>query len=139
MKKALTTIVTTLALVGSSISYGLAQTNINIGNVGSTAQQGQINGGALLQLIALAQTIANRLVPFAIGVAVLGFFWFLIQLIVKGPESGEKKDSAMKGMGYSILALFLMVSIWGVIGFLGSVTGIGQGGAVPTPSIPQPN
>ena len=135
MKKALTT----LALISSSISYALAQTTINIGNTGQTAQQGQINGGALLQLLALAQTIANRLVPFAIGVAVLSFFWFLIKLITKGGESGEKRGSALTGMGYSILALFLMVSIWGVIGFLGSVTGVGQGGAVPTPSIPQPN
>lgn len=135
MKKALTT----LALISGSISYTLAQTNINIGNTGQTAQQGQINGGALLQLLALAQTIANRLVPFAIGVAVLSFFWFLIQLIMKGGESGEKRGTAMKGMGMSILALFLMVSIWGVIGFLGSVTGVGQGGAVPTPTIPQPN
>jgi hypothetical protein len=41
-------------------------------------------------------------------------------------------------MGFSILALFVMVSIWGIVGFLGSVFGINQGGNVPTPGIPVP-
>ena len=101
------------------------------------ATQGQVNGGALLQLLALAQTIVARLVPFAVGLAVLAFFWFLIMFIVKSGDETERKKT-IHGMGYSILALFIMVSIWGIIGFLGSVTGIGQGGSVPIPGVPVP-
>lgn len=129
MKKALTT----LSLVAGNIAFAFAQT-INIG-VGAT--QGQVNGSALLSLLALAQTLVNRLVPFAVGVAVLAFFWFLIKFIASN-DAPEKKAESMKGMGYSILALFAMVSIWGIIGLLGSMLGIGQGGNIPIPGVPVP-
>jgi hypothetical protein len=33
-------------------------------------------------------------------------------------------------MGWSIFAIFVMVSIWGIIGFIGGVTGIEQGGSI---------
>ena len=131
MKKALTT----LSIIGSSIGYTFAQVQVTVGQV---AQQGNINGGALINLLGLAQTIVTRLVPFAIGVAVLAFFWFLINFIMKG-DSADEKSKALKGMGYSILALFVMVSIWGIIGFLGSMFGIGQGGSVPIPGVPVPS
>lgn len=131
MKKALTF----FSLVAGNVTLALAQTTIN---VGATAGQGQVNGGALLSLLALAQTLVTRLVPFAVGLAVLAFFWFIVQFIWKGGEDGEARKKSLSGMGFSILALFLMVSIWGLIGFLGSMFGIGQGGSVPIPGVPIP-
>lgn len=103
-----------------------------------TPPVGQVNGSALFNLLAVAQTLVSRLVPFAVGLAVVAFFWFLIVFITKGGESAEKKTEALKHMGYSILALFAMVSIWGIIGLFGSMLGIGQGGTVPIPGIPLP-
>ena len=132
MKKALTT----LSLLTGSVVTTLAQTATI--NIGQTASQGQVNGGAILQLLNLAQNIVNRLVPFAIGIAVLVFFWYLIRFITKGGESSDAKAASVKGMGLSVLALFLMVSIWGIIGFMGSIFGVGQGGSIPTPCIPVP-
>jgi hypothetical protein len=131
MKKSLTT----LSLIAGNVAIAFAQATINIG---TTATQGQVNGSALLSLLALAQTLVTRLVPFAIGLAVLAFFWFLIQFIWKGKEDGEKKKASINGMGWSIIALFVMVSIWGLVGFLGSMLGIGQGGSVPVPGVPVP-
>ena len=123
MKKSLSLLLTAVA----SIALVSAQT---------APTQGQVNGTGLLSLLALAQTLVTRMVPFAIGVAVLVFFYFMIQFIVKGNSSADAKDASLKGMGYSILALFVMVSIWGLVGFIGSLTGIGQGGSAPTPGIP---
>ncbi len=131
MKKALTLV----SVVAGNIMLASAQISINIG-VG--ANQGQVNGGALLQLLALAQTIVTRLVPFAVGLAVLAFFWFLIKFIWKGSENPDEKSASLKGMGYAILALFVMVSIWGLVGFMGSLVGINQGGSVPIPGVPIP-
>ena len=130
-------ILTTLSLVAANVAVAFAQVGGTI-TIGSGATQGQVNGGALLQLLGLAQVIVVRLVPFAIGAAVVVFFWYLIQFIIKGNEDGEKKQASLKGMGYSILALFVMVSIWGIIGFLGSVFGINQGGNIPVPGVPGP-
>jgi hypothetical protein len=123
------------SLFVTSATVAFAQT-VSIG-FGTGAAQGQVNGGALLNLLNLAQTIVSRLVPFAVGVAVLAFFWFLIKFIAKS-DSPDAKNDALKGMGMSILALFVMVSIWGIIGFFGSIFGIGQGGNVPIPSVPVP-
>ena len=121
---------------GTPVSY--SSTNGGTLNVGVTATQGQVNGGSLLSLLALAQTIVTRLVPFAVGLAVLAFFWFLIKFIWKGAGSADAKNESIKGMGYSILALFVMVSIWGIIGMFGSMLGVGQGGSVPIPGVPVP-
>ncbi len=107
-------------------------------NIGVQAAQGQINGGPLLRLLALAQTIVSRLVPFAVGLAVVAFFWFLIEFIWKGRDDAAAKTRSLSGMGYAILALFVMVSIWGIIGAVGGMLGIGQGGAVPIPGVPVP-
>lgn len=126
MKKALTIV----SLAAANIAVALAQ--------GTTATQGTINGGALLSLLALAQTIVTRLVPFAVGLAVVAFFWFLIEFIWKGRDDAAKQKEALAGMGYSVLALFVMVSIWGLVGFIGSMFGIGQGGNVPIPGVPIP-
>ncbi len=106
--------------------------------IGQTAIQNQVNGGALLQLLALAQTLVARLGIFAVGLAILAFFWFLISWIWRSNDDAEAKKNNLKGMGMSILALFVMVSIWGIVGVLGSITGIGQGGSVPIPGIPTP-
>lgn len=122
-------------MMGASVSLALAQVTIQIGQ---GAQQGQVNGSALLQLLGLAQEILSRLVPFAVTLAVLAFFWYLIQFIWKGGQDPETKSSSLKGMGYSILALFVMVSIWGIIGLLGSIVGVNQGGNIPIPGVPRP-
>lgn len=100
---------------------------------------GNINGTSILNMIALVQTIVTRLVPLAIGLAVLAFFWYLIQFIWSGKDGdGEKRKGSMTGMGYSVFALFVMVSIWGLVQFIGSILGIGAGGTAPAPGVPVP-
>ena len=135
MKKALIS----LSIATTSIMLAVAQINIG-GNItiGVGTNQGQVNGGALLQLLALAQTLVARFVPFLIGLAVLVFFWFLIEFIWKGAADPAKRGEALKGMGLSVLALFVMVSIWGLIGFFGNLVGINQGGNIPVPGVPIP-
>lgn len=131
MKKALFAVGT----AATSLTLALAQGfNINITNV---AQQGQVNGSAIRNLIVLASDIAASLVPITITIAVLVFFWFLISFILKG-DKPDDQQKALKAMGYSILAIFVMVSIWGIISFFGHAVGIGQGGNIPIPGVPVP-
>jgi hypothetical protein len=128
--------VTTLSLVAANVAIAFAQVTgtINIG--GQTATQGQVNGGALISLLTLVSRLSGMLAPILVTFAVLVFFWYLIQFIVKGGQDAEAKNLSMRGMMYSIGAIFVMVSIWGIISFLGSTLGIGQGGSVPIPSVP---
>ena len=96
-------------------------------------------GGGVLDIIALAQTIVVRLGQLAFGVAMLAFFWFLIQLIIsKSKGNAEKASNDMHGLMWSIAALFVMFSIYGIIALIGGTTGIQQGGPGTniTPAIP---
>lgn len=103
---------------------------------GTLGSVGGPNGTGLLGLLALAQTIVVRLAPLLMGVALLAFFWFLIEFIWKGNDNPDEQKKAKKGMIWSIVALFVMVSIWGIIGFLGGVLGINQGGSIPGFTLP---
>lgn len=103
----------------------------------SAFAQDAVNAGPLLSLLAVAQEILTRLIPFMVTLAVVVFFFFLIKFIVQSGNP-EAKTSNLKGMGLSILAVFVMVSIWGIVGFMASLTGIGQGGSIPVPSVPRP-
>ncbi len=129
MKKVLTI----ASIIGSSVSFAMAQGINPVVAGGSTT-----NASGLLGLLSSAQSIVNNLVPFAIGIAVLAFFWYLIKFIMQGGASAEAKAASTKGMGYAILALFLMVAVWGIIAMLSNIFGIGLGGGVPVPGLPQP-
>ncbi len=128
MKKALTIV----SLIGSTVMVAMAQINVGQTAGGTTAQ-----GGALLGLLALAQTFINRLVPFGIGLGVVGFIFFLVKFIFQGSADATKKKEALSGMMYSILALFLMVAVWGIIAMLANLLGVGLGGTLPAPTLPQ--
>lgn len=144
MKKALFAISTALSSVALAAAQITGQITIPIGGnggtiqVGQTGQSGQVNGSQLFQLLDVAQNLVNRLVPFMIGLAVVSFFWFLVRFIMKSGDPNGRTDS-LKGMGYSMLALFLMVSVWGIIILAASMLGVGVGGNIPIPGVPRPS
>lgn len=152
MKKALLSfsiLVTSLMFVNAQISGTIGGTlngnpiviGVGGGNGGNTliGQQVTANGqvgGSLINLIALVQNIVVRLVPLGIGMAVVALFFGVIMFLVQGRDDEKKRKSWLSWMMYSVLGLFVMVAIWGLVGFLASVLGVGVGGSAPTPSIP---
>jgi ribose/xylose/arabinose/galactoside ABC-type transport system permease subunit len=95
------------------------------------------NGSQLVGLINTAQVVATKLVPLLLTLGLLSLFWFLINFIWLAKDDPKKQQDSIKGMTYSILALFVMVSIWGIIYLIGSVLGIGQGGEINTIQLPR--
>ena len=98
-----------------------------------TVQDTKLNN--VSTLVTQFSGIAGQLIPLAVTVGVVAFFWFLIKYIMQGGDNPDGKGASMKGMGYSILAIFVMVSIWGIVGTIGSMFGVGQGGTAPIPSV----
>jgi hypothetical protein len=90
----------------------------------------------LVQFINFAQSVVTKLVPILIGIAVLCFFWFLIVYIVKGAENEKERTNGVKGMGWSIFALFVMISIWGIISLLAQVLGVPRVTSMPAITLP---
>lgn len=129
-------IITTISIALGSVGVALAQVPAPVITTSSNASGQQI-GQSIFNLLGLAQGTVNALVPLLIGVGVIALFIGVIGFMTgKGAEDHAKWG---KFLGYSILGLFVMVSIWGIVNFLGSIIGVGQGGGVPVPQVPGAN
>ena len=104
-----------------------------------------IAASALLPLFALAQSntvegiiskigsILALVIPILITLAVVYFFWGLVQYI--GGDA-DKKSEGRSHMIWGIIALFVMVSVFGLIRVVGNTFGVQQGGSVDIPIVP---
>lgn len=113
MKKS-TTVITTVLSILTGVSF-------------VSAQAAQANFTPIQRLIIGAQSIVSQTVPLLISLAVLSFFFGLVMFIWKGKEGGESLAKSKQFMMYSLGAIFVMVSIWGIIYLLQVITGtVGQ-------------
>lgn len=103
---------------------------------------------ALSPMMAAAQTLGNvttllqsisnlvRLaLPIVVGLALLGFFWGLMKFIFAAGDEGER-EKGKQIMIYGIIALFVMVAVWGLVGFIANALGVQTGGSAALPSVP---
>ena len=123
MKKALTI----GSIVLSTVSFAAAQAGGSLAPVAVGAPAAS-NANGLLGLVTTLQTLLDRAVPLIISLAVIGLFYFLLMFVWKGSSDPKTRDDSVKGMGYSLIAIFVMVAIWGIIAFIANLTGIGVGG-----------
>ncbi len=94
-------------------------------------------GTNLTGILNLIEILIGTIIPLLIAVAVIYFFIELIKYI---KSSGDDKNKAMKGIGQSLLAIFIMLAFMGLIRVLGNTIfgqgqGIGEGigsGDIPT-------
>lgn len=89
----------------------------------------------IIQIINAVAYVVGLLIPIAIGVALLVFFWGLIKYI-KGSGKGHKQG--LNTMKAGLISLFVMVSVWGIIAFAQSALGIRGNSSAPqnAPYIP---
>ena len=78
--------------------------------------------------------LLNLTIPLLIGAALIVFFWGLIQYIRK-PEAETGKKIMIAGLA----GLFVMVSVWGIIRLMQSITNTGGETTIPAPSVPRPS
>jgi len=100
-------------------------------------------GAFSLPMIALAQTvesilsriagIINMLTIIVVALALLFFLWGLAKYIMSGP--GEGQEAGRNMMIWGIIALFVMVSVWGLVRVLSNTLGVGAGGTAPVPGV----
>jgi type III secretory pathway component EscT len=74
--------------------------------------------------------------PVLVAIALAVFFWGIIKYLRNAgdPKAAQEGKSIMI---YGIIALFVMVSIWGIIYFIGDALWIDQGGGIIVPKVPQ--
>lgn len=82
--------------------------------------------GTIGGVLSTIGNLLNFLIPILIAAAVVYFIWGVISYVTAKDE--EKQKEARKVMISGIIGLFVIVSIWGIIGLLTSTFGIGTGG-----------
>lgn len=130
MKKiiaSITVFMSAISITGAQLS---APTVVNSNNQNS----GNI-GQSLVNLLGTTNVLLQMIYGMAFTVGLLMFFGGLIKYLMPGSAGAGKKEG-LEYMGFGILTLFVMVGIWGLVGFISGNLGIGIGGRMPTPGIP---
>ena len=83
-------------------------------------------------VIEMFTNIGLSIIPFLGAVAFLVFVWGVARFIRSAGSEKEIKDSKNL-LIWGVIGLFVLVTIWGIIAFLSSEFGFGNG----TPGIPQ--
>ena len=81
------------------------------------------SAASLFDTLAVANTFLNALVGLFITLAIVVFFWGLVKYIWSVGGS-EDKSEGLQIMMYGVIAIFVMVSIWGIIRLLQNTFGV---------------
>ena len=79
-------------------------------------------------LITQVDAIIASLTPVVIAAAVVYFLWGVLQFVSAGDDA-EKRKAAQGRMIHGVIAIFVMVSLWGLVGLLSNTLGLN--GSVP--------
>jgi len=74
-------------------------------------------------LIGAVGGLISRLIIVVAGIALLVFLWGLVKFIFKSGDPEEIK-AGKNLMKWGLVALFVMVSVWGIIGFMQGELGL---------------
>jgi len=105
--------------------------------VSSTGSGGGICSGVIGNVDNIADVFAlgicilrSAIVPLLITLAVVIFIWGIVKFISKADEPGEREEGR-QFMMYGIVALFVLVSIWGLVGIIQGTFGVGTDTLIP--------
>ena len=91
-----------------------------------TLAQATVNATYLQSLIGSAKALLDQLVVFLIALAVV---WFILNVIRYTMSSDEEKKGAAKSqMIMGIIAIAVIVSIWGLVAILQGIFGVNTTG-----------
>lgn len=79
--------------------------------------------GNLQDLAEGLQDLINLLIPIAIGLAVLAFFWGVALFIFKAGDE-DAKERGRRIMVGGIIGLFVILAIWGILAFIFDALGL---------------
>jgi hypothetical protein len=128
-----------------SFAFGLGAVvnpyNVSSGNTPNLNYQGPSGGvpragddrvSRLLSLVSYWFVVVATII---IAIALITFLWGVVKYITSGADE-EQRIGARNMMLYGIIGLFVMVSVWGLVYFVGSVVGIEPGGGTNLPGVP---
>ena len=79
-------------------------------------------------------SIIGTATPIVVALALLFFFWGLAMYIMNSGDE-EKKGEGRNIMLWGIIALFVMVSVWGLVNLLANTFEVNDGSTIDIPSV----
>lgn len=116
-------------------SGGTQTTNPTGGTTTTTANTGGATGAAVGEcsairfrslldiLIWVKCIITGVLIPLIFALATIFFMWNLT-MFIRSSDNSQKKEDARQRMVWGMLALFIMLSVWGIITIVSNIFGI---------------
>ena len=89
--------------------------------------------GNLPTFVTEIKNLVNVIIPIFFGIAIIFFFWGLVQYLRAGGDP-KAQEQGKTHMLWGIIALFVMVSIYGLINWLSNLANLNTSF---TPSFPQ--
>lgn len=89
-------------------------------------------GEGLKSLLDSLRDLMSKIVPLIFGLSVIYFMWGLSQFILHDAGNEKTREDGKKKMLWGLVALFVFVSIFGILNFISKTTGIQQGGVLDT-------
>jgi len=109
-----------------TLKFAAVATAASLAPLVGLAQVGDPNFNYLNSAIQQISALVNNLVPLTIALALLFFIWGLVQFILASGDE-EAKTAGKRKIVWGIVALFVIISVWGLVGLLNQLTGVEQG------------
>ena len=109
----------TLISIGSFITLSLPMLVL--------AADPELGTGYFSKLIRGATTLLKDVLIFLISLAVVWFIWNVVKYAMSSEEDGKEK--AKSQMINGIIAIAVIVSVWGLVAILQSIFGVNTSGA----------
>lgn len=77
----------------------------------------------LTDILGIFRDLINTILPIIIALALLYFFWGLAQFVLAAGDE-TKQGEAKSIMIWGIIALFVMISVWGLVNVLVDTFGL---------------
>jgi hypothetical protein len=71
--------------------------------------------------------LVSMIIPIVMGLALVYFFWGIAQFVLHDAGNDKTREEGKKKMLWGIIALFVMMSIYGIVAFIGNTLGIKTG------------
>ncbi len=71
-------------------------------------------GANAFSILATLRAFVDRLIPFLIAAGLAYFIWGIISYVIAG--NSDKKEEARHKIVQGLLGLFIILSVWGIIG-----------------------
>jgi len=79
--------------------------------------------GNVEDILSSIGNLVDMALPVVVGLALLAFFWGLVKFIFAAGDEAAK-DQGKRIMLWGIIALFVMVAVWGLVAFIADALGI---------------